>query len=175
MKVDATIILFLFFFPIFFDPLLTGSLLPYIVSFLTILIVHLSIIQTFTQVSVPSVIFFGSLGMVMVENTLFRSLLHINAARKVAAVHECGGNNFSLRYFHILILSVCAWSSSLSLEILVRLPKLPKYLLNRHSSYLSSITFSDCTFPPSSICDPPFQGPSTRLLLLGRIHIINRT
>ena len=87
MKVDTTIILFLFFFPIFFNPLLMGSLLPYIVSYLTILIVHLSIIQTFTQVSVPLVIFFGSLGMVVVENTLFRGLLHINAARKVAIVH----------------------------------------------------------------------------------------
>ena len=87
VKVDATIILFLFSFPIYFDSHLMGSLLPYIVSYLTILIVHLSIIQTFTQVSVPSVIFFGSLGMVMVENTLFRSLLHINAARKVVVVH----------------------------------------------------------------------------------------
>ena len=87
MKVDATIILFLFSFPIFFDPPFMGCLLPYIVSFLTILIVHLLIIQTFTQVSVPSVIFSGFLGMVMVENTLFRGLLHINAARKVAAVH----------------------------------------------------------------------------------------
>ena len=87
MKVDATIILFLFFFPIFFDPLLMGSLLPYIVSYLTILIVHLLIIQTFTQVSIPSVLFSGSLGMVVVENTLFRGLLHINAARKVATVH----------------------------------------------------------------------------------------
>ena len=87
MKVDAKIILFLFFFPIFFDPLLTGSLLPYIVSFLTILIVHLSIIQTLTQVSIPSVFFSSSLGMELVENTLFRGLLHINAAKKVAAVH----------------------------------------------------------------------------------------
>ena len=87
LKVDATIILFLFFFPIFFDPLLMGSLLPYIVSYLTILIVHLSIIQTLTQVSIPSVLFSGSLGMVVVENTLFRGLLHINAARKVATVH----------------------------------------------------------------------------------------
>ena len=87
MKVDSTVIIFLFSFLIFFDPLLMGSLLPYIVSFLTILIVHLSIIQTFTQVSVPLVIFFGSLGMVVVENTLFRGLLHINAVRKVAALH----------------------------------------------------------------------------------------
>ena len=87
MKVDATIIIFLFSFLIFFDPLLMGSLLPYIVSFLTILIVHLSIIQTFTQISVPSVLLSGSLEMVVVENTLFKGFLHINAARKVAAVH----------------------------------------------------------------------------------------
>ena len=87
MKVDATIILFLFSFPIFFDPPFMGSLLPYIVSFLTILIVHLLIIQTFTQVSIPSVLFSGSLGMVVVKNTLFRGLLHINVARKVVVVH----------------------------------------------------------------------------------------
>ena len=31
-----------------------------------------------------------------------------------------------------------------------------KCLLNRHSSYPSSITFSDYTLPPFSICDPPF-------------------
>ena len=87
MKVDATVIIFLFSFLIFFYPLLMGSLLPYIVSFLTILIVHLSIIQTFTQVFVPSVLFYGSLGMIVVENTLFKDLLHINAAKKVVAVY----------------------------------------------------------------------------------------
>ena len=87
VKVDATIILFLFSFPISFDSPLMGSLLPYIVSFLTILIVHLSIIQTFTQVSIPSVLFSGSLGMVVVKNTLFRGLLHINVVRKVVVVH----------------------------------------------------------------------------------------
>ena len=41
---NATVILFLFFFSPFFDPPLMGSLLTYIISFSTISIVHLLII-----------------------------------------------------------------------------------------------------------------------------------
>ena len=41
---NATVILFLFFLSPFFDPPLMGSLLPYIICFSTISIVHLLII-----------------------------------------------------------------------------------------------------------------------------------
>ena len=41
---SATVIHFLFFLSPFFDPLLMGSLLPYIISFSTISIVYLLII-----------------------------------------------------------------------------------------------------------------------------------
>ena len=87
---------------------------------------------------------------------------------------ECDGNSFSFRYFCILILFVHFWSSSLSLEVLRRSAKLLKYSLNQHSSYSSSITFSDCTLPPFSLCDPPFQGLPDHLLLLGNIHVIKQ-
>ena len=69
---------------------------------------------------------------------------------------KCGDNSFSLKYFCIFILFIHFWSSSLSLEVLRKSAKLPKYSLNQHSSYPSSITFSDCTLPPFSLCDPPF-------------------
>ena len=42
---------------------------------------------TVTWVHVPASIFFGFLWTVVVEITLFKGLLHINAVRKVAVVH----------------------------------------------------------------------------------------
>ena len=81
---NATMILFL---SLIFNPFFLGGLEHYIVSFYTIMIVHLFIIQAPTWVYVPLAIFFGFLWMVMVETVLFRGILHINAAREVAAVH----------------------------------------------------------------------------------------
>ena len=83
----ATVILFLFSSTVFSDPHLMGGSSHYIVFFQIILIVHLLFIGTFTQVHVPSGIFSGFLYMVVVEIVLFKSSLHINAVRKVAAVH----------------------------------------------------------------------------------------
>ena len=94
--------------------------------------------------------------------------------KKLLQCIECGGNNFSLRYFCILIISVRARSSSLSLEIPGKSPKLPKYLLDQHSPYPRRITSSDCTLSPFFVCNPPFRDLSNRLLLLGRIHIIKQ-
>ena len=102
----------------------------------------------FTWVHVSSGIFSSFLWMVVVEITLFRGLLHINAARLQCI--KCAGNNFSLRYICILILFVRAWSSFLSLEIFGGSPRLPKYLLNRHFPYSRGITSSDCTLQPFS-------------------------
>ena len=87
---------------------------------------------------------------------------------------ECSGNSFSLRYFCIIIPFIHSWSSSLLLEVLRRSVKVLKYLLNQHSSYLSSITFSDCNLPPFSLCDPSFQGLSDCFHLLGHIHVIKQ-
>ena len=121
---------------------------------------------------VPSSIFSGFLCMMVAEIALFKGPLHINAAKKLLQCIKCCGNSFSLRYFYIFILSIRAWSSSLSLEIPGRSPKLPKYLLDQHSPYPRRIISSNYTLPPFSVCDPPFQDLSTRLLLLRCIHII---
>ena len=84
---SATVILFLPSHTVFFDPPLMGGSSHYIAFFQIILIVHLLFIETFTQVYVPSGIFSSFLYTVVVEIALFRGSLHINAARKVAAVH----------------------------------------------------------------------------------------
>ena len=64
-----------------------GGSSHYIVFFQIILTVHLLFIGTFTQVHVPSGIFSSFLYMVVVVIALFRGPLHIDTARKVAAVH----------------------------------------------------------------------------------------
>ena len=84
---SATVILFLFSSTVFSDPPLMGGSSHYIVYFQIILTVHLLFIGIFTQVPVPSCIFFGFLYTVVVVIALFRGPLYINAARKVAAVH----------------------------------------------------------------------------------------
>ena len=90
---------------------------------------------------------------------LFRSLLHINAARKVAAVHLCGGGSFFPRYFYILIFSIRAWSLSSLLESLGRSPKSPRRLLDWYSSGSRSVTSSDLSpplFPYATIYSETF-------------------
>ena len=77
----------LFSSTVFFNLPLMGGSSHYIVFFQIILTVHLLFIGTFTQVHVPSGIFSGFMYTVVVEIALFRGLLHINATRKVAAVH----------------------------------------------------------------------------------------
>ena len=55
---------------------------------------------------------------------------------------------FAFKYFCILIIFACAWSSSLSLDFPERSPKLPKYLLDWYPSYPRRINSSDY-IPPS--------------------------
>ena len=68
--------------------------------------------------------------------------------------HKCGQKScrsvfnavvaaFTSRYFCILIIFACAWSSSSSLDPLGGSPRLPKYLLDWYSLYQRSINFSD--------------------------------
>ena len=54
---------------------------------------------------------------------------------------------FAFRYFCLLIIFACAWSSSLLLDLLGGLPKLPKYLLDWYSSYPRRINSSDYILP----------------------------
>ena len=84
---STTVILFLFSSTVFTDLHLMGGSSHYIVFFQIILTVHLLFIETFTQVHVPSSIFFGFLYTVVIVIALFRGPLHINAAIKVAVVH----------------------------------------------------------------------------------------
>ena len=84
---STTVILFLFSSTVFTDPHLMGGSSHYIVFFQIILTVHLLFIRIFTQVHVPSGIFSDFLYMVVIELALFRGPLHINAVRKIAAVH----------------------------------------------------------------------------------------
>ena len=84
---SATVILFLLSSTMFSDPHLMGGSSHYIVFFQIILTIHLLFIEPFTQVHVPLGIFSGFLYTVVAEIALFRGPLHINTARKVAAVH----------------------------------------------------------------------------------------
>jgi len=72
--------LFFWFFP-------HGMSLTLYSSLRTILILHLLIIWALIWVHVPSGTLFGFLWVVIAKTALFRGLLHINAARRVAVVH----------------------------------------------------------------------------------------
>ena len=73
---------------LFFWSLPRGGSLTLYSSLWIILILHLLIIWALTWVHIPSDTFFGFLWVVVAKATLFRGLLHINVAKKVAAVHS---------------------------------------------------------------------------------------
>ena len=72
--------------------------------------------------------------------------------------HKCGQKSccsafnmvviaFAFRYFYVLIIFACAWSSSLSLDLLGESPKLPKHLFDWYSSYSRRTNSSDYILP----------------------------
>ena len=80
--------------------------------------------------------------------------------------HKCGQKSycstlnavvtaFLLDISAFLSSSYTLWSFFLKLEVLRRSIKVLGYLLNQHSFYPSSITFSDCNLPPFPSCGPP--------------------
>ena len=82
-----------------------------------------------------------------------------NCIGQRSSPHKCGQKScysafnvvvatFASRYLCILIIFVCAWSSSLSLDLPWGSPRLPKYLLDRYSLYPRSVDSSD--YIPSS-------------------------
>ena len=75
-------------FALFFRSFPHGRSLTLYNSLWTILILHLLIIWALIWVPVPSDTLFGFLWVVVAKTTLFRGILHINAARKVAVVHS---------------------------------------------------------------------------------------
>ena len=103
-----------------FDPLFVESLSPYITLFWIIFTPHLLIIWTLTWVFVPSATFPSSLWVALAKVALFRRLLHINAASKVAVVHLMRWCQSSLKYFQVFFPFPCLWSTFLSLNLLER-------------------------------------------------------
>ena len=75
-------------FSLFFQSLPHWGSLTLYSSLWTILILHLLIIWALTWVSVPSDTLFGFLWVMVAKIALFRGLLNINTARKVAVVHS---------------------------------------------------------------------------------------
>ena len=157
---------------LFSDPLFLGGLSHYIVSFYTILIVHLFIIQAPTWVYVPSAIFFGSPWMVVVEIALFRGLLHINTASEVATVNL-------MRWWQPLLLDISVFLSSL------HVPEVHPYrwiLLEGHLDCLNicwSIFFVFEEYKLLglypfifSLRDSTLWASPNHLLLLGRIPVL---
>ena len=84
-----------------------------------------------------------------------------NCTIQRSSPHKCGHKSycsafnavvaaFISKYFCILIIFACAWSSSLSLDPPGGSPRLPKYLLNRYSLYprsVDSLDYIPLSFP----------------------------
>ena len=146
---NATMILFLSFLSLISNPFFLGGLLHYIVSFYTILIVHMFIIQASTWVYVLLAIFFGSPWMMVVKTTFVQmSSPYKCGQRSCCSAFNAVAAAFAPRYFCILIIFACAWSSFLSLDLPGGSSKLPKYLLDWYSLYPRSINSSN--YIPSS-------------------------
>ena len=98
---------------LFFLPLLHGGFSTLYRLFLIIWTLHLLIIWTLhllitwtpTWVPIPSDILFSPLWVAAVKATLFKGLLHINAAKKVAAMHLMWWWQLFHRYFEFSSLS----------------------------------------------------------------------
>ena len=75
--------------------------------------------------------------------TVQRSSPHKCGQKSCCSVFNVVVTAFASRYFCILIIFVCAWSSSLSLDLPGGSPRLPKYLLDRYSLYPRSMDSSD--------------------------------
>ena len=112
-QLDCYSILFLFFR----SPSHGGSLTLYS-SLWIILTLHMFIIWALTQVLFPSDTLFDFWWVVVAKVALFRGLLHINAAKKVAAIHLMWWQQLSLKYSWISFLLVCSWGTSPPLELL---------------------------------------------------------
>ena len=97
------------------------------ISFWIILTLHLSFIWDFTWVSVPLDTSSGSLWVVITIVSLFISLLHINAARKVVTMHLMRWQQLFLRSFGLspisfksighILLSWASWKVPLAVGI----------------------------------------------------------
>ena len=128
---------------LFFRSFLHKGSLPLYNTLWTILILHLLTIWTLTWVPVPSDIFPDFLWVVVATAALFRSLLHINAVRKVATGHLMRWWQLSFRYFWVFFVLVYSWGMSLSLGLLGGSFQLLEYVPKLYSTYLRRSSFSD--------------------------------
>ena len=139
------------FFAFFSPPLSQRGSLTLYSSFWNILIIYLLIIWVSTWVPVPSDTFSSFLWIVVAKVTLFRGLFHINATRKVAAMHLMRWQQLFPRYFWASCLLVCSWSIFLSSQLLGGSFYLLEYIFKLHTPHLSSNSFSDyLSFVPNS-------------------------
>ena len=67
--------------------------------------------------------------------TVQRSSPHKYDQKSCCSIFNVMVAAFASRYFCILIIFACVWSSSLSLDLPGMSPRLPKYLLDRYSLY----------------------------------------
>ena len=163
------------FFRIFLIPFHKGFFTLYN-SIWIILTLHLSFIWDFTWVSVLSDTFLGSLWVVITRVSLFRCLLHINAARKVVTVHLMRWQQLFLRSFGLsplsfksiehVLLSWASWKVSLGVGIQIwgMVAMFERIFLLGHSSM--------CFLPTR-----PYAGPLlftgnllVRFIVLGQTH-----
>ena len=111
------------------------------------LALHLSVVQATTWVLVPNDTLTGPLWVGATKATLFRGLLHINAARELVAKYSMRWWQFFLRYFSALILS-CTFI----VHILINRTSWNVTLDNR-THLLTPFLFSWVDIPPLDI--PP--------------------
>ena len=149
ITVEYKTILIATIFSLFFWSLPHGGSLTLYSSLRTILILHLLIIWALTWVSIPSNTLSGFLWVVVAKAALFRGLLNINAARKVAVVYSMWWQQLSLRYFWVPIILIRLWCTSLSLELPGRSPWLLEYIFELYLSCLKR--YSSLDHPPICI------------------------
>ena len=146
---SATVILFLFPFSIFSDPPPSGRSFTLYSFFLNYpdrtLVHHLNPHLSICLISHLLWLFVngGGLGC-----TVQRSSPHKCDQKSYCSTFNAVVAAFASKYFCILIIFACAWSSSLSLDLPGGSPKLLKYLLDRYSLYSRSTNSSD--YIPSS-------------------------
>ena len=112
-------------------------------SFWTILILHLLIIWATTWVLVPSDTLSGFLWVVVAKAALFRGLLHINVARKLATGRSMRWQQLFFRYFLASTLPVHSRCTSLSAEFPRRSLWVIEYMFNLCFVYLMRYSSSD--------------------------------
>ena len=146
---STIVILFLFLFSISPDPLPSGRSFTLYSFFLNYpertLVHHLSPHSSICPIRHLLWLFVNSGGW---DCTVQRSSPHKCGQKSCCSAFNVVVAAFAFRYFYILIIFACAWSSSLSLDLPRRSPRLPKYLLDWYSLYSRSINSSDY-IPPS--------------------------